>query len=250
MDNARIAFECLHAIENGNRECKEFDALKLDLTKTYDRVQWEYLEEVMKRLGFHRKWVQWIMSCVSSVRYSVYFNNMSLDFFTPSHGLRQGGFFFVADSLSKLIHDHVSKRNIQELHICRRSPGVSHLLFVDDTLLFIKATEDQANRIKDVLGTFEKCTGQLINPMKCSMMFGRNCSMTNKDKVLDILRVPNTTMDEKCLGLPTLEGRMNKEKFKTTKQRLVKRCSSWVEKNMSMAAKEVLIKLVAQAIPT
>jgi hypothetical protein len=92
MDNALIAFECLHAIENGNRECKEFDALKLDLTKTYDRVQWEYLEEVMKRLGFHRKWVQWIMSCVSSVRYSVYFNNMPLDFFTP-RGLRQGGFF-------------------------------------------------------------------------------------------------------------------------------------------------------------
>jgi hypothetical protein len=66
-DNTLIAFECLHAMKNGNRECKEFGALKLDLTKAYDRVQWEYLEEVMKQLGFHQEWVQWIMSCVSSV---------------------------------------------------------------------------------------------------------------------------------------------------------------------------------------
>jgi hypothetical protein len=156
----------------------------------------------------------------------------------------------MANSLSKLIQDQVAKRNIQELHICRRSPGASHLLFADGTLLFIQATEDQATRIKEVLSTFEKCTSQLINPLKCSMMFGRDYSMTNKDKVLDILRVPNTTTEEKYLGLPTPEGRMNKEKFKTTKQRLVNRCSSWAEKNMSMAVREVLIKSIAQAIPT
>jgi hypothetical protein len=97
---------------------------------------------------------------------------------------------------------------------------------------------------------FEKGTGQLINPLKCSMLFGKNCSNSTKEKVLDILQVPNLTVEEKYLGLGTPEGRMCKDKFKTTKQRLVKRCSNWVEKNMSMAAKEVLIKSVAQAIPT
>jgi hypothetical protein len=45
-------------------------------------------------------------------------------------------------------------------------------------------------------------------------------------------------------------GRMSKERFKSTKQRLVKRCSNWVEQNMSMVVKELLIKSVAQAIPT
>jgi hypothetical protein len=43
---------------------------------------------------------------------------------------------------------------------------------------------------------------------------------------------------------------MNGEKFKSTKQKLVNMCSNWADKNMSMAAKEVLIKSVAQAIPT
>jgi hypothetical protein len=43
---------------------------------------------------------------------------------------------------------------------------------------------------------------------------------------------------------------MDDGKFKSTKQKLVTKCSNWAEKNMSMAAKEVLIKSVAQAIPT
>jgi hypothetical protein len=56
-DNALIMFECLHAIEQRNNKCKEFGALKLDLTKAYDRVDWGYLEGVLLRLGFHRQWV-------------------------------------------------------------------------------------------------------------------------------------------------------------------------------------------------
>jgi hypothetical protein len=51
--------------------------------------------------------------------------------------------------------------------------------------------------------------------------------------------------EEKYLGLPTPEGRMSKDRFKSTKDRLAKKCSSWVERYMSGGAKEVLIKLVA-----
>jgi hypothetical protein len=86
-DNALIVFECLHAMEQGNRSCKEFGALKLDLTRAYDHVHWGYLEDVLLWLGFHQKWVQWIMACVTTVRYSVRFNNVALESFVPSHGL-------------------------------------------------------------------------------------------------------------------------------------------------------------------
>jgi hypothetical protein len=47
IDNALIAFECLHAIRNGNKSCKKFGAYKLDLTKAYDMVDWGYLEGVL-----------------------------------------------------------------------------------------------------------------------------------------------------------------------------------------------------------
>jgi hypothetical protein len=56
-DNALIAFECLHALRNGNQKCKTFGAYKLDLTKAYDHVNWGHLEGVVKWLGFHSTWV-------------------------------------------------------------------------------------------------------------------------------------------------------------------------------------------------
>jgi hypothetical protein len=70
-DNALIAFECIDTIhKNANRRGK-FCAYKLDLAKSYDRVDWVYLEGAMRKLGFAEVWIRWIMKCVTSVKYSV-----------------------------------------------------------------------------------------------------------------------------------------------------------------------------------
>jgi hypothetical protein len=231
-DNALIAFKCLHAISHGNNTCKYFGALKLDLTKAYDRVEWGYLRGVLQRLGFQSQWVQWIMECVTIVRYLVRLNNVPLDSFVPSRGLRQGDplspylFLFVANGLSKLLQHQARQQNLHELRICRRASGLSHLLFADDTLLFLEASESQAEVINRVLRLYERCTGQQINLTKCSMMFGSLCIDEQKEKVLTVLNVASTAVEEKYLGLPTPEGCMGKEKFKSTKERLVKRFSN------------------------
>jgi hypothetical protein len=66
----------------------------------------------MERLGFHSKFVQWIMMCVTMVRYSVRLNGTDLSPFRPSHGLRQGGqispylFLLVVDCLSLLVKSY------------------------------------------------------------------------------------------------------------------------------------------------
>jgi hypothetical protein len=208
------------------------------------------------RLGFHSKWIQWIMSCVTTVRYSVRFNNSQLESFKPSRGLRQGDplshylFLFVADGLSHLMQKEVRTRNLMELHICRTAPGISHLLFTDDTLIFFQASKEQAGIIQKVIARFESGTDQLVNPTKCAMMFGNKCSPQNKAKVLEVLHVTEPVGEGRYLGLLTPEGRMHQGHFKTTKESLVKRCNNWAEKHMTIAAKEVLIKSVAQAIPT
>jgi hypothetical protein len=50
----------------------------------------------------------------------------------------------------------VQQQHIQEMHICRQALSISHLLFTDDTLLFIKASEEQAVMIKEVLQVYER----------------------------------------------------------------------------------------------
>jgi hypothetical protein len=131
-DNAVIAFECIYALQNGTKNAVKYCAYKLDLIKAYDRVDWNYLEEALRKFGFAEKWIHWIMTCVKTVNFSVKFNGKLLKKFSPSRGLRQGDplspylFLFIPEGLSSLLKEQINLGNIHELQICRRSPGISH----------------------------------------------------------------------------------------------------------------------------
>lgn len=99
------------------------------------------------------------------------------------------------------------------LKVCRRAPGVSHLLFADDTLLFFKAEEEQARKVHELLNTYEKATGQCINPAKCNVLFSKSCTENNQEKVRLVMHVSLVTFEEKYLGLPTPDGWMSRGKF-------------------------------------
>lgn len=60
LDNIMIAIEVVHHMKVGKRVRDKNVALKLDISKAYDRMDWIYLKEVMLKMGFDSKWVQWI----------------------------------------------------------------------------------------------------------------------------------------------------------------------------------------------
>ena len=65
-------------------------ALKSNISKAYDRLEWVFLKKVMERMGFHSRWVGWIMECVQSVTYSTLVNSEPTETITPTRGIRQG----------------------------------------------------------------------------------------------------------------------------------------------------------------
>ena len=82
--NIMVAFETLNYMKNHNSGKKGFMALKLDMSKAYDQVEWSFLREVMKRMGFNDKWVELVMECVSTVTYSLLINGEPMGNIKPS----------------------------------------------------------------------------------------------------------------------------------------------------------------------
>jgi hypothetical protein len=74
-DNVLVAYECIHSIKNKRNGHNGTCAVKLDMHKAYDRVEWIFMENMMRRLGFSEGWITMMMACVRSVKYQVRFNS-------------------------------------------------------------------------------------------------------------------------------------------------------------------------------
>jgi hypothetical protein len=89
-DNILVAFETLHHMQHQKTGRMGSMALKLDMSKAYDRVEWKYLKRVLEQMGFHSKWVTLMMECISTVSYSILVNGEPHGYIKPSRGLLQG----------------------------------------------------------------------------------------------------------------------------------------------------------------
>ncbi|XP_071679666.1 uncharacterized protein [Lolium perenne] len=200
-------------------------ALKLDMRKAYDRVEWNYLKAIMLRMGFHGRWVSLIMRLVSSVSFSVLFNGTPLESFRPSREIRQGDpispylFLIAAEGLSGLLKKSRQSLHLQGIQVAPSAPAVNHLLFADDSQLFVKASTAGARDVTEILKKYCDASGQRINLDKSSVFFSKGCPEVVRQSVKGILQVPNETLNEKYLGMPSDVGRSLNGAFKYLKDR-------------------------------
>ena len=127
---------------NGRKKGKKGSlALKLDISKVYDRVEWAFLKSIMVKMGFPNVWLDWMM-CSVSTYFSIKINDKVYGNIIHSRGFCQEDplspylFLLCAEGFTSLLAKVEMENRIHGVSICRRAPSITHLLFADDSLLF------------------------------------------------------------------------------------------------------------------
>jgi hypothetical protein len=254
-DNALIAMECFHWMKKKTKGKKGLMALKLDMAKAFDRIEWPFVQAMLSTMGFPETLIKTIMNCITSVSYQILINGQPSKCFSPERGLRQGDplspylFILCANVLSGLLKKESQQSNIHGIQIARNAPKITHLLFADDSLLFARANPKEAETIMKVLQSYQLASGQMVNLDKSEVSFSRNVPKIEKDMICHQIAIKTVASHSRYLGLPVIFGRSKKDVFSFVQERIWKKVKGWKEKFLSRAGKETLIKSVAQAIP-
>ena len=169
----------MHWIEK--KEGKEgYMAIKVDLEKTYDRLEWCFIHKVLQAYHFPQNIIKVIMSCVYSTKISILFNGGALEAFNPLRGLRQGNpispylFILCMEYLGHLIDKKCMEGVWKPLKASRDNIGISHLFFANGLILFAKVDEDSCEAISEVLDEFCEESGQKVSMEKSRIYFSPN----------------------------------------------------------------------------
>ncbi|XP_012835792.1 PREDICTED: uncharacterized protein LOC105956483 [Erythranthe guttata] len=255
-DNVLVAYEVNHFIKTNSRKKTHYMTAKLDISKAYDRIEWSFLRKILCRFGFPTSLVDLIMLCVSSVSYAFLFNGCQFGSLQPSRGLRQGDplspylFILCTEALVAMIHQAEESSSLHGIVIAPMAPSVSCLCFADDTLVFCKATPDNAHTLHRILQDYAAASGQVVNLEKSTMSFCPTTPHGTKNAIQTILGFAIVERHEKYLGMPLTLGKSKRAIFEFLRDRVWARIDGWGEKQLSKGGKEILIKAVLQAIPS
>lgn len=231
-------------------------AVKTDMSKAYDRIEWSFLKEVLKVLGFHDIWISWVMECVSSVSYSFLINGGPQGKVNPARGLRQGDplspylFIMCTEVLSGLCQKAQENGSFPGIKVARNCPAINHLLFADDTMFFGKTNPTSCSALASILKRYEVASGQCINRSKSAITFSSKTSVEAKERVKRDLNINTEGGIGKYLGLPENFGRKKRDIFASIVDRIRQKSHSWTARYLSGAGKTVLLKAVLSAMPS
>ena len=249
-NNVMVAFETMHSIAKKRKGKEGPMTIKLDMSKAYNRVEWAYLESMMRKLGFNEKWISLIMMCVTMVSYSVLINGEPRGNIIPSRDLCQG------DPISPYLFVLCTKgllaiiRQKEVVGLIKGAPLISHLFFADDSIIFCRATMEECKQVALVLDTYEKESGQKLSRDKTSLFFSKNTSGEIQSFVKEMFGAQIVQQHERYMGLQPMVGKGKKKAFNRIKDQVGRKIAGWKGKLLSNAGREILIKAVAQATPT
>jgi Reverse transcriptase (RNA-dependent DNA polymerase) len=204
----------MHSFQDEGYNAQAF-ALKADLFKAFDCLNWEYLSLLLMEYGFPAHLCKIIMSCVTNSTFSIKLNGCNGGgFITPRRGLRQGCplspylFILAMEPLSRLLTDAQVKGDLRGVVLAPGAPPLTHCLYADDVILFGRAEDREAKELADIMNLFGMLSGLTINNENFVAWFSHHTGRKEKRGVLRFLPAAEPTDTTVYLGYPVPAGRV------------------------------------------
>ncbi|XP_026416837.1 uncharacterized protein LOC113312290 [Papaver somniferum] len=224
-DNTIISHEIIHSMKKKDGQ-NGWLALKLDMSKAFDRLEWPFIMKILKSFDFK-----------------------------STRGIRQGDplspylFILAMEWFSRTMVATHHSNSIQGISVARGAPPINHLLFVDDCLIFTHANLTSVNNLLQVLQDFSSQSGQVINFDKSSIHYNNNTDPGICDTLSNILGVQPMNKNEKYLGSPLIIGRSKVKAFEDIQLAFERRLRNWQGTTMHQSGRSTMVKAVLNSIP-
>jgi len=226
--------------------------LKLDISKAFDTVRWDYLLSLMQHRGFPTRWRDWIAASLSTSSSCVLLNGVPLDPIPHGRGLRQGDplspllFILAIDPLHRLLQEATDRGLLSKLG--GRTVRFRLSMYADDAAIFVKPTNRDVTNLKNLLLQFGETRGLRTNLQKTSVT-PIACDTIDLDNILAGLPVARAGFPLKYLGLPLTVRRLRKVDFQYLVGKAAGQLSTWQGRNLTHAGRVCLTKSVLSSQP-
>ena len=148
-----------------------------------------------------------------------------------------------------LIEEKCSDKFWNSVKISKSGPTFSHLMFIDDVVLFVKANPKNCHAIREVLETFCRKSGQSVSEAKTRVFFSPNVDQDTKDHLSNILGFQQTSTLGKYLGIPIKHRGGSNQDFNFVLDQVKQKLAGWKASMLSMAGRAILIQSSSSTIP-
>ncbi|XP_062079953.1 uncharacterized protein LOC133784657 [Humulus lupulus] len=180
--------------------------MKIDLSKAYDSIDWDFLENLLNAYKFPGKFIKWIMVCLRGSSYCILMNGQLHGNFKGGKGLRQGDpispllFVLVMEYLTRALHGAAKDKNFRFHPLCK-ALNITNLCFADDLLLVCKAHASFIQIMHHIFSSFSAASGLCINHTKSRIYFG-GISSIEKENLLSLSNMTEGKFPLVYLGMP------------------------------------------------
>lgn len=143
----------------------------------------------------------------------------------------------------------VSNKSILGVRLKKRCPMISHLLFANDSLVFLEAKPHFCVNFMELVDCFSKASGLTLNIHTSSIYFSANTQDQVKAEVRQVLGMQDMKESTQYPGLPAFSGKSKRETLGYHGDRIMRKVQGWGNKHLNHTSKEVLIKSILQGIP-